>query len=234
MPRPRVSGPDRSTNGTATDAPPTPERRGRQGPRLTQAERTALSDTRMFNAAMQLISEQGANRTTLKDICEQAGYSRGLANYRFGSKEAFLQELLKHFNRAWVDQLTRYTEGKQGLDAVFAAMDALENFLSEYRGYMRGGYIIWYESIGGDSEIRGQLARNHQSYRKDMEAWLREGIEQGRVRADVDIENFATLYLSFVSGTVYQWLVAPTAVDLPTFFRYFRSVTERDITPQRG
>lgn len=215
-----------STDNGAADQPA--ERRGR---RLTQAERTALSDTRMFNAAMQLISEQGANRTTLREICEQAGYSRGLANYRFGSKESFLQELLKHFNHSWVDQLKTYTDDKQGLAAFMAAIDALEAFLIEYHRYMRGGYIIWYESIGGDNAIRQHLAHNHQQYRKDVEDWLRVGITQGSVRADVDVENFAVFYLSFVSGTIYQWLVNPEAVDLKSFFEYFRGIARRELSP---
>lgn len=199
--------------------------------RLTQAERSALSDTRMFNAAMQLISTQGANRTTLKEICETAGYSRGLATYRFGSKDNFLQELLRHFNRAWVDQLRSFTEDKQGLHAFMAAIDALEHFLMEYHRYMRGGYTIWYESIGGDNAIRRQLAGNHRQYRSDVEHWLREGIRQGNVRADVDVVNFAVLYLTFVSGTIYQWLVAPEAVDLKPAFRYFRDIARRELEP---
>jgi len=203
--------------------------RGRR--RLTQAERSALSDTRMFNAAMQLISVQGANRTTLKEICETAGYSRGLATYRFGSKDNFLQELLKHFNHAWVDQLRTYTEDKQGLPAFMAAIDALEHFLTEYHRYMRGGYTIWYESIGGDNAIRRQLGRNHRQYRSDVEHWLREGISDGNVRADVDVANFAVLYLTFVSGTIYQWLVAPEAVDLASAFEYFRGVARRELSP---
>ncbi len=208
------------------DAPSAPRRRRR---RLTQAERTALSDTRMFNAAMQLISEQGANRTTLKEICETAGYSRGLATYRFGSKDNFLQELLKHFNRAWVDQLRSATERKRGLDAFLAAIDALEHFLLEYPRYMRGSYIIWYESIGARSAVRAQLARNHLHYRRDVARWLRDGIEQGSVRKNVDVENFAAFYLTFVSGTIYQWLVAPEAVDLKAMFEYFRGVARREL-----
>jgi AcrR family transcriptional regulator len=199
--------------------------------RLTQAERSALSDTRMFNAAMQLISNHGANRTTLKEICETAGYSRGLANYRFGSQDNFLQELLKHFNHAWVDQLRAYTEDKRGLHAFMAAIDALEHFLIEHHRYMRGGYIIWYESIGGDNAIRRQLARNHRQYRHDVEHWLREGIRQGHVRADVDAANFAVLYLTYVSGTIYQWLVAPEAMDLESAFAYFRGLARRELEP---
>ena len=49
-----------------------------------QAERSALSDKLMFDAAVQLINERGTAKTTLKDIGEVAGYSRGLASYRFG------------------------------------------------------------------------------------------------------------------------------------------------------
>ena len=197
--------------------------------RLTQAERTALSDTRMFNAAMQLISEQGATRTTLKEICEQAGYSRGLATYRFGSKDNFLQELLTHFNHAWVDQLSSYLEGKRGWDAIVAANLALENFLIEYSRYMRGGYIIWYESIGSDSEVRRQLAHNHRAYRRDFELWLRQGMDDCTVRKDIDVENLAVHYLTFVSGIIYQWLVNPEAVDLASNFAWFRGVMEREI-----
>ena len=199
--------------------------------RLTQAERSALSDTRMFNAAMQLISQQGANRTTLKEICETAGYSRGLATYRFGSKDNFLQELLKHFNHSWVDQLRSYTEGKQGLEAFMAAIDALEDFLVAHHRYMRGSYTIWYESIGAENAIRNQLAHNHRRYRADVERWMREGIEQGSVRADLDVENLAFLYLTFVSGTIYQWLVAPEAVELKPAFEFFRGIVRRELSP---
>jgi AcrR family transcriptional regulator len=222
--------PRRETNSVngATDRRSVPDGRRR---RLTQAERSALSDTRMFNAAMQLISEQGANRTTLKDICETAGYSRGLATYRFGSKDNFLQELLKHFNRSWVDQLRAYADGKQGLEALMAAIDALEDFLVRQQRYMRGVYTIWYESIGGENTIRKQLAQNHRVYRADVARWMREGVEQGSVRADLDVENLAFLYLTFVSGTIYQWLVAPEAVKLKSVFEYFRGIVRRELSP---
>ena len=55
----------------------------------TQAQRTALSDQRMFEVAIELVNERGTAKTTLKDIGEGAGYSRGLASYRFGSKDVF-------------------------------------------------------------------------------------------------------------------------------------------------
>jgi AcrR family transcriptional regulator len=184
----------------------------------------------MFSAAMTLISEQGVNRTTLREICESAGYSRGLANYRFGSKEKFLQELLRHFNHAWSDQLNSHIEGKTGLGTFMSAIDALEEFLVERAPYMRGGYLIWYESIGGNSAMRAQLAQNHRQYRGDVERWLRDGIRNGSIRADIDVKHFAAFYISFVSGTIYQWLVSPRAIDLGRFLKHFRTLAQRELS----
>lgn len=196
-------------------------------PRLTQAERTAISDQRMFQSAMKLISTQGANRTTLREICEHAGYSRGLANYRFGSKDVFLQQLLLHFNREWTATLDAHTAGKQGLDAFNAAVNALECFLLDHSDYMRGGYLIWYESVGGDNEVRARLQTNHETYRQETRRWIEDGQRLGQIRADVDAEQFAVLYCAIVFGTVFQWLAAPDAVDLEKLFDYWREQSAR-------
>ena len=54
--------------------------------RLTQVERKEISDAKMLEAAVDLIVERGAGQVTLKDVGEKAGYSRGLAGYRFGNQ----------------------------------------------------------------------------------------------------------------------------------------------------
>ena len=61
--------------------------------RLTQVERKEISDAKMLEAAVDLIVERGAGLVTLKDVGEKAGYSRGLAGYRFESVEFMLQNL---------------------------------------------------------------------------------------------------------------------------------------------
>ena len=70
----------------------------------TQAQRTALSDQRMFEVAIELVNERGTAKTTLKDIGEGAGYSRGLASYRFGSKDGLWMELFARFDDIWKAQ----------------------------------------------------------------------------------------------------------------------------------
>ena len=53
----------------------------------------------MLAAAVDLILEHGTDKTTLAAIGEKAGYSRGLATYRFGSKAGLYDTLCKSIGR---------------------------------------------------------------------------------------------------------------------------------------
>ena len=195
--------------------------------RMTQAERTALSDRRMFDAAISLINERGTQKTTLKDIGEIAGYSRGLANYRFGSKDGLMLELFARFDTRWKEHLGSYIKEQTGIRAVLAAADALRDFLKLESNYMRAMYILWYESLGHESEIRNRLADHHQVYRKDATQWIKEGIASGEIDPAIDAEQFAVQYCAFIFGVVYQWLVDAEAINLDSLFDdYERNITK--------
>lgn len=200
---------------------------GRDRGRRTQAERTALSDARMFNAAIELINERGTQKTTLKDIGERAGYSRGLAHSRFGSKEGFMDQLFTRFDGRWKGHLDGYVRGKTGLEAVKAAARSLRDFLAEESGYMRAMYVLWYESLGHESAMREKLAAHHRVYREDATRWIQDGIDSGEVDPRIDAEQFALQYCAFVFGVVYQWLVNADAVDLDALFAHYEMTIER-------
>jgi AcrR family transcriptional regulator len=108
----------------------------------------------MFEAAMHLIVERGTHDTTLKEIGERAGYSRGLASNRFGSKEALFNQMVRHFNKGWAKELRRFVGEKTGLAAFMAALEAVEHFLLNHTIEMQALYILWYESITSHTTVR--------------------------------------------------------------------------------
>ena len=220
---------DKASLREVTDTPvQRPARRSRSGTkRRTQAERTALSDARMFEAAMQLIIEQGTHSTTLKEIGERAGYSRGLASNRFGSKDALFAQLTLRFNNSWTQELANKVGERTGAEACLAALRAVEGFLASHSEYMQAMYILWFESISSHNDVRDHLAAYQAIYRKDVAHWVQDGIEAGEIDPSVDAECYAFQFCSFIFGTVYQWLVAPESVDLPRQFSDYRQVTER-------
>ncbi len=195
--------------------------------RRTQTERTGLSDARMFEAAMQLIIEQGTHAMTLKSVGERAGYSRGLASSRFGSKEALFSQLVLDFNARWTQELANKIGTRGGAQACLAALRAVEGFLSTHSAYMQAMYILWFESISSHNDVRDHLAAYHEIYRRDVAHWVEEGIACGEIDPEVDAESYAFSFNSFIFGTVYQWLVAPNRVDLGKEFESFRRLTAK-------
>ena len=175
----------------------------------TQAERTALSDARMLEAAVQLICERGTAGTTLKDVGERAGYSRGLASYRFGNKGGLFAFIIHSIGESWLRELRRAVRAADGLQAIEAATDAHYRFVVEGADRIRAFYILWFDSIGPDAELKEVVLHIHERRRRDVADWIERGIASGSIDAAVDIGGTAEQFCAAIIGIVYQWLVTP-------------------------
>lgn len=60
-----------------------------QARRRTQQERSSLTRAALFRAAIELLVERGYVRTTVEDIAQRAGVSRGAVNHHFESRDDF-------------------------------------------------------------------------------------------------------------------------------------------------
>ncbi|MEQ8232208.1 MAG: TetR family transcriptional regulator [Gammaproteobacteria bacterium] len=181
--------------------------------RRTQAERTALSDARMLEAAVALICERGTAGTTLKDVGERAGYSRGLASYRFGNKGGLFAFIIRSIGESWLHELRRAVREKVGLEAIEAATDAHYRFILEAAEPIRAFYILWFDSIGPDAALKQVVANIHERRRRDVAAWIEKGIAAGAIAPSVDARGTAEQFCAAIIGIVYQWLVTPEASE---------------------
>ena len=181
--------------------------------RLTQAERTALSDARMLEVAISLIVERGTEKTTLKEVGELAGYSRGLAGYRFGSKQGLFSFVVHAISEEWLQELKKVTEGKVGIDAIRSATDAHYHFCREAPDHVRAFYILWFESISPGAEAKDVIAGVHRRRQRDVKEWINRAVERGELTGPVDADAVAAQFCSALVGIVYQWLVQPEDMD---------------------
>jgi len=165
----------------------------------------------MADAAVALICDRGAGATTLKDVGLRAGYSRGLASYRFGSKAGLWSFLIRRIGEEWLAELQQTVAGTSGVDTIHAAVDAHCRFLLDSSDRIRAFYVLWFESVGPDPALRQVITGAHERRQRDVEAWIRGGIEAGTVRPDVDVRAVAEQFCAAIIGIVYAWLVSPLA-----------------------
>jgi AcrR family transcriptional regulator len=185
------------------DAPPAVSPVGRR----TQAERSALSDRRMTEAAVELLASQGLAGTTLAGIGQAAGYSRGLATQRFGSKAGLLRHVLKRASQEWLRRLDLAVGGKTGLEALDAALDSQVGYIREAPNDVRAMYLLWFQSIDPGAEYRPNVAEVHRRQRETVAGWIRQGQSSGRVAASADPRKVAEYFCAAATGIVFHWLV---------------------------
>ena len=58
--------------------------------RRTQAERRAETERRVLDATMAIIASDGVRAVTMAAVGEAAGYSRGIVNHQFGTRQALM------------------------------------------------------------------------------------------------------------------------------------------------
>jgi AcrR family transcriptional regulator len=181
--------------------------------RLTQVERKEISDAKMLEAAVELIVERGTGQATLKDVGEKAGYSRGLAGYRFGNKEGLFDFVLRSVGDEWLAELTLVTKNKTGYDAIAAALDAHIQFCEDAPKHVEAFYRLWFEALTPESQLKSVILGIHKRRRADVIRWIEQGVEEGSVAAMIDVELVADHFTASVSGIVYHWMSDPDNLD---------------------
>ena len=176
--------------------------------RMTQVERSDLSDRLMRDAAIELIVAQGTAATTLKDVGEKAGYSRGLAGYRFGSKDALFSYIVHSLGEDWLQKLTAVTAGKVGYEAISAATDEHYRFCAQSPVYVRAFYTLWFESVTPNSRLNDVISHIHERRYRDVVGWI-EASDQNLETADAVAGQFC----ASIIGIVYYWLANPDNLD---------------------
>lgn len=185
----------------------------RNSPRSTQAQRTALAEEKMVNATIELLNTAGLTGTTLIAIGERAGYSRGLASHHFGTKSNLYRKVLKHITAVWTDELQTNLEGKSGLGAILAALDAHRDHVHGFPDHARAMYILWSGSFDPASKFKLNVSEFYRLQREAAAGWVIEGQKTGEIKPDVDPQGFGGQFYASLLGLNFQWFVKP-GIDL--------------------
>ena len=201
--------------------------------RRRQADRSALSDRRLTEAAIELLVQSGVQGTTLQAVGERAGYSRALATHRYGSKAGLFAQVLKVASADWLDRMQKAVGKRTGADALCAATDATYRFIRERPNEVRAMYLLWFQSIDPGAEYRSNLANVHRAQRRDVEAWVKAAQAAGEVDRSVNRYRLAEQYTATMAGIAYQWL-ANSEMPLGAMYRELKADIRSRLEPGRG
>jgi TetR/AcrR family transcriptional regulator, cholesterol catabolism regulator len=152
----------------------------------------------LLGIAATLFAERGFRNTTVRDIADAAGILSGSLYHHFDSKEAMVDELLDSFQSelftTYDDIVASDRSPREKLDAVVrASFEAIDQHHSEVAIFQNdAAYLAGFERFA-------YLAERNARFEKLWVGVLREGVQAGELREDLDVD----LVYRFLRDTVW-------------------------------
>ncbi len=167
---------------------------------MSRQARTPSDDTRqnLLNAALRLFGERGYHATSLQDVIDAAGCSKGAFYHYFDSKE----DLLLLFHDTFIDHLLEFAEGtaKEPGDPLDRLLAILRHHLESMSTFHDHMAVFHNEARFLTHEKFGLVQIKRDRYELAVRGLVQEAIDRGLLRPDLD----AKLYSLAVLG-VFNW-----------------------------
>jgi AcrR family transcriptional regulator len=163
---------------------------------------------RIIAAMRTSVAARGAAGSTFDHVAREAGVSRGLLHYYFGSKEQLLVEVVRQDCDARIQAMDERLADAGSVDEV---MQALLIGLQEFIGEPSSQAII-YEMLSASrrsEEIRAELAELYRRWREHMAVALREKEREGVVTLQSDPAAVASMLFALGDGFGIQVISDP-------------------------
>lgn len=159
---------------------------------------------KIVSAAWQLFYRQGYDDTTIDEIVEASGTSRGSFYHYFEGKDALLSSLSYLFDE-------KYEELMETMDMSLSPIDKLIFLNQELFGMIENTVSVdlLCQLFSSQLITKGErhLLNTNRTYYKLLRQITIEGQEQGYFKENLSVNDITKAYAMFERGLMYDWCI---------------------------
>ncbi|WP_246203104.1 TetR/AcrR family transcriptional regulator [Sphingomonas lacunae] len=180
--------------------------------RRSQAERSDESEIRLLEAAARVIEGEGFAAATFDRIGELAGYSRGLASAKFGSKDGLVRAVIAFVQRRLEARTTAALAMLDRPDATELILSWTDTLLEVVQTdeLVRAYFVMMAVAVGNRADNRPAFLDAHEQVRVRLRDLIEAGQASGTISAKVDADATALSIGSLQLGIAVELLLDPT------------------------
>ena len=174
-------------------------------------KKTKTTKKKIVSAAWRLFYEQGYDNTTVDDIVEESGTSKGSFYHYFDGKDALLSSLSILFDE-------KYEELWPGIPAEMDSLEKLAYLTRELFGFIEDTVSLELLARLFSSQLitKGErhLLDHSRVYYRVLRTILAEGQQREQIRDDVTVNELSKLYALLERGLMYDWCISSGSYSL--------------------
>jgi AcrR family transcriptional regulator len=164
---------------------------------------------RIIDAMRDSVARRGAAGSTFEHVAREAGVSRGLLHYYFGTKERLLVEVVRRDADMRITRLDQVLERATSVDEV---LDGLVASLTDMIDNDPGFFLLLYELFSAgrrNPDIQHEVGQLFERTRSHVAEVLRAKESEGVINLRFDAEAVVSYLFALADGLALQVLSDP-------------------------
>ena len=184
------------------------------------------TEERILNQSMRLFLERGYHGTSIDDITQAAGLTKGALYWHFKSKEALLREIIEKYEKSFLDGLIHAVSEVKG-----GALDKFEKYIrfNSAFAYYNRELCVSFETLAGElvgahHRIEPELRRIYKKYQEFLSKLIMQGKKERCFKKELDTNLAALAIMAFHHGVLVQWSMNRNEIDEEAFVKTFKKI----------
>jgi TetR/AcrR family transcriptional regulator, transcriptional repressor for nem operon len=182
----------------------------------------------LLQKAGQLFNTKGYKATSISEITDATGLTKGAIYKHFGSKKQLEEEALMHLSKAMFDHL------RQCIKAAHTAGEKLRAIFSFFEQYLikppiKGGCPLLNVAIEADDahpDLRKKAMGMLQLLKEAVHTLLDNGIRYKQLKPGIDKEYYATIIIASLEGAIMMSKLSRSSVDIKMITRHLAGLVK--------
>ena len=175
-----------------------------------------------------MFSSRGLKGTSIAAVAERVGLSDAGVLHHFPTKATLIEAVLDRGVQEQTRQMQQLVE-PGGLSAI-EQMATWGSVIEQTPELVSLQIIMSTEGISTESAAHDYVVRRYQNVHELIVGLIRQGIERGEIRPDVDAEWEASALIAYLDGIRLQWFYTNRQLPIASHVRQYFSLLINRLT----
>ncbi len=161
---------------------------------------------KIIRVGAQIIAHEGLRMFTAKKIGEKLGISDAAIFKHFPTMDSIAEEIITRYTEECLRRTDEAIQkGRNAIEKLQMIIEGHIDLLEETRGITP---VLCFEfSRSSKRKLKRMIFEFLDTYTKKVGEVIHEGMKEGTIRRDIDVEEASFSFICFMQAKVFQWFI---------------------------
>jgi AcrR family transcriptional regulator len=181
---------------------------------------------RIVIEGLRLFLQKGFRNTTINDIINAAGVSKGAFYWHFQSKNELLETIIEEFEKTFLDKAIDAVTKNRGtfLNKFKYYHKYITEFALHHKELCMGFMTISAELAGNETDLEQKIKRVYEKHRDFLKNLVTIGKKEHFLKESLDADMAAHIIMAINHGMLLEWYMNQSSIDSQLLAKTYREI----------